>query len=137
MANQLYPKGRNKFALGDIHWKAVAGDTIKVSLVDLADYAFDVAHEFVDPSLPVAARVSTVTMTLIDPVGGVCDANDVTFPTVTGDQCEALVIWKDTGLETTSPLLAFIDSATGLPVTPNGGDITVTWDSGANKIFKL
>lgn len=137
MANQLYPKGRNKFALGEIHWKLVAGDTIKVSLVDIADYTFDVAHEFVDPSLPVAARVATIAMTLIDPVDGVCDAQDVTFPTVTGDQCEALVLWKDTGDEGTSPLIAYITDATGLPVTPNGGDIDITWDNTANKIFKL
>ena len=34
-------------------------------------------------------------------------------------------------------VIAFIDTATGLPVTPNGGDITITWDNGANKIFKL
>lgn len=25
----------------------------------------------------------------------------------------------------------------GIPITPNGGDISVTWDSSANKIFKL
>jgi len=34
-------------------------------------------------------------------------------------------------------LIAFIDTATNLPVTPNGGDIIVAWDNGANKIFKL
>lgn len=28
-------------------------------------------------------------------------------------------------------------TAAGLPVTPNGGDITVAWDNGANRIFKL
>ncbi len=28
-------------------------------------------------------------------------------------------------------------TSSGLPVTPNGGDITVAWDSGVNKIFKL
>lgn len=38
---------------------------------------------------------------------------------------------------TESPLLAYIDTATGLPVTPNGADITVAWDSGANRIYKL
>jgi hypothetical protein len=47
------------------------------------------------------------------------------------------VIYKDTGTAATSPLIAYIDTATGLPVTPNGGDITVTWDNGSNKIFKL
>ena len=36
-------------------------------------------------------------------------------------------------------VIALIDSSTGvaLPVTPNGGDITVAWDSGANRVFKL
>jgi hypothetical protein len=28
-------------------------------------------------------------------------------------------------------------TASGLPVTPNGGNIVITWDNGANKIFKL
>jgi hypothetical protein len=67
----------------------------------------------------------------------VADAADITFTTVTGDQSEALVIYKDTGVEATSQLIAYIDTATGLPVTPGGGNITVTWDDGANKIFKL
>jgi hypothetical protein len=69
--------------------------------------------------------------------GGAFDAADVTFTTVTGDPSEALVIWKDTSNEATSPLIMYIDTATGLGVTPNGGDITVTWDNGANKIFKI
>lgn len=28
-------------------------------------------------------------------------------------------------------------TASGLPVTPNGGNISIAWDNGANKIFKL
>lgn len=30
-----------------------------------------------------------------------------------------------------------VATGSGLPVTPNGGNIVVTWDNGANKIFKL
>jgi hypothetical protein len=56
---------------------------------------------------------------------------------VTGDQSEALVIYKDTGMASTSPLIAYIDTATGLPYTPSGGNIDVAWDNGSNKIFKL
>ena len=137
MANQLYGKGRNKFAQGDIHWKAAGGDTIKVILVDAADYTVLIdTHEFLS-DVPALARVAIATLTLLDPALGVVDANDVTFSAVTGDPSEALVIYKDTGVEATSPLIAYIDVATGLPVTPNGGDITVQWDNGANKIFKL
>lgn len=94
-------------------------------------------HEFLS-DVPAGARVATsgnlASKTATD---GVADAADVTFSAVTGDQSEALVIYKDTGVAGTSPLIAYIDAATGLPVTPNGGDITVQWDSGANKIFRL
>jgi hypothetical protein len=42
----------------------------------------------------------------------------------------------DTGTAATSPLVAYIDTGvTGLPVTPNGGNITVTWN--ASGIFQL
>jgi hypothetical protein len=34
-------------------------------------------------------------------------------------------------------LVAWLDTGTNLPVVPNGGDINVTFDNGANKIFKL
>ena len=56
---------------------------------------------------------------------------------MTGVSVEALVIYQDSGVSATSRLIAYIDTATGLPVTPNGGNITVTWDNGANRIFKL
>jgi hypothetical protein len=36
-----------------------------------------------------------------------------------------------------SPLICIFDTATNLPVTPNGGDITIQFDNGTNKIFKL
>jgi len=69
---------------------------------------------------------------------GVADAADITFTAVAaGAACPYLIIYKDTGTAGTSPLIAYIDTATGLPVTPNGGDITVAFDNGANKIFKL
>ena len=61
----------------------------------------------------------------------------MTFTSVSGPSIEAIVIYKDTGSEATSPLIAYIDTATGLPITPNGGDIIVTWDNGANRIFKV
>jgi hypothetical protein len=67
----------------------------------------------------------------------VFDAADVTFPTTSGNSAEALIIYKDTGTAGTSPLIAYFDTGTGLAITPNGGDINVVWDNGANKIFAL
>jgi len=134
MSNALYDKGRNAFATGDIDW---VNDTVNLYLVDTEDYTVDLAaHEFLS-AVPAAARVANVALAGKTAVAGVCDANDAILSSVTGDVSEALVLVKDTGNETTSRLIAYIDSATGLPVTPNGGDITITWDNGANKIFKL
>lgn len=136
MANKLYDKAREAFANGDID---LLNDTIKVVLIDTADYTVDLAnHDFLD-DIPAAARVGTpVALTNKSTTAGVFDADDVTFTSVTGDICEALVIYQDTGVEATSRLIAYIDTATsGLPVTPNGGDIVITWDNGSNRIFKL
>ena len=133
MANALYGKGREKFLSGDIAWDT---DNIKASLVDTGTYTVAIdTHEFYSDLSGVVAdsgNLASKTVAL-----GVADAADVTFSTVTGATVEAVVIWKDTGVAATSPLIAYIDTATNLPVTPNGGDITVAWDSGANKIFKL
>ena len=136
MANALYGKGREGFLDGSIDWDT---DDIRVILVDMADYpAFSIDVDDNLDDIPTAARVkvsdalASKTVTL-----GVADAADITLSAVTGDASEALVIYKHTGVESTSRLIAYIDSATGLPVTPNGGDITIQWDGGANKIFKL
>jgi len=135
MANALYDKGREGFLDGSIDWDT---DDIRVILIDAADYTVDLAvHDNLD-DIPGAARVAVSgALTGKTVTDGVADAADVTFSAVSGDVSEALVIYKHTGTESTSRLIAYIDSATGLPVTPNGGDITVQWDAGANKIFKL
>jgi len=134
MSNTLYDPGRDKFLNGDIDY---TNDTIKVYLIDLADYTFSAAHEFLS-SVAAGGRVANAALAGKSTSAGVADANDTVLSSVTGDPCEALILVKDTGNEATSPLIGYIDTAAaGLPVTPNGGDITITWDNGANKIFKL
>ena len=135
MANALYGKGRNYFLSGSIDW---INDTITAVLVDTGfPYTVSIdADEFLS-DIPAGARIATQAMAGMSAALGVADANDTVFSAVTGATVEAVVIYKDTGAAATSNLIAYIDTATGLPVTPNGGNITVQWDSGANKIFKL
>ena len=136
MANGLYDKGRQKFLEGDI---PILTDNIKVILVDTGAYTADLAlHDFLD-DVPTAARIATsANLGSKTSTDGVFDAADITFSSVTGTSIEAIIIYDDTpATEATKELICYIDTATGLPVTPNGGDITVQWDSGANKIFKL
>lgn len=142
MANALYDLGRQKFLSGDLDFDA---HTIKVALV-LSTYTPNLAtNEFYDNgggavNGNVSARVVGTPQTLATKTvtAGVADADDVTFTTVAGGSTVGFIaIYRDTGTPTTSPLIALIDTATGLPLTTNGGDITIQWDNGSNKIFKL
>lgn len=134
MANALYDKGREAILRG-VDWSA---DDIKVVLVDTALYAVDLAADEFLTAIPAGARVATsgnlASKTTTD---GIADAADVNFPAVAGASIEAIVLYQDTGEAATSPLLAFIDTATGLPVIPIGTDIAVQWSNAINRIFKL
>jgi hypothetical protein len=134
MANALYDTGRNAFLLADVDWLV---DTITAVLVDTGAYTVNLTtHQFLS-DIAGGARIATQNMAGMSASAGVADANDTVFTAVSGTTVEAVVIYKNTGTAGTSQLIAYIDTATGLPVTPNGGDITVQWDNGANKIFKL
>lgn len=145
MANALYDLARQSFLSQSpsIDWDT---DTIKVTLIDTGNYTVNLAtHQYMNTNtVPSAAKVgSPVTLANKTVTNGVADADDITFTTVSGASVEAIIIWKDgggggtTASGTTDPLIAYIDTATGLPVTPNGNNIDVIWDSGSNKIFKL
>lgn len=135
MANTLYDYARQRFLEAQINWMT---DTIKVILVDTGAYTAQTSvHQYLS-DIPTSARIAgPVTLTAKSTTGGAADAADITFTAVSGASIEAIIIYVDTGTEATSPLIAFIDTATGLPITPNGGDIIVTWDNGTNKIFKV
>jgi hypothetical protein len=130
VASGLYDKGREGFLDGSIDWDT---DDIRAVLVDTADYTVNLAtHDYLD-DVPSGARVAVSgALTSKTVTGGVADAADVTLSAVTGDPSEALVIYKHTGTDSTSRLIAYID---GLSVTPNGGPIDIQWN--ASGIFKL
>lgn len=126
MASTIYPKTR------EIMWQGGAGagaGNVKAVLVDLADYTYDAADEFLS-DIPAGARVATsANLASKTFANGVFDAADTTFPSASGDQSEAVVVYVDTGNAATSRLLVYIDAGTGLPVTPNSGDIDVEWNA--------
>lgn len=130
----MYDKARQAFAEGDLDF---TGQTFKVSLIDTADYTVNLStHDFMD-DVPSGAIVATATLSNKSATNGVLDADDVTFSSVTGDSSEAVLLWMDTGTTATSRPVAYWDAGTGLPVTPNGGNINLAFDSGANKILKI
>lgn len=106
-----------------------------VALVDTGTYTYNSGHDFYDDLTGVVGTDQQIANPSV--TAGVFDGDDVTFTAVSGNTVEALVIYrKSGGANTTWRLVAYIDtSVTGLPVTPNGGDITITWH--ASGIFAL
>lgn len=142
MANALFDPGREGFLLGEIDWDTAA---IKVSLV--RSYTFSAAHKFVSDVTGAGGVLHATSSALSSKTGtsGVADAADVTFSSVASNaSTHSLLVYQSSAVTgggdvaaTSQRLICWIDTGTNLPVTPNGGDITVAWDNGANKIFKL
>jgi hypothetical protein len=133
MANSLYPKWKEALLQNSSN-SALTG-TVKAALVDTGTYTYSSAHEFLTSLTGVVGTAQTIGATK-SYTDGVFDGGDITYTAVTGNSVEALVLYIDTGTAGTSRLVAFIDTGvTGLPVTPNGGNISVTWN--ASGIFAL
>lgn len=129
----IYDRARQAFLEGNIAWLSA---NIKAVLVDTGAYTPNQAtHEFLS-DIPVGARIATSgNLTGKTSTNGVADADDVVLSDVSpaGVSVEATVLYVDTGAAGTSRLICFLDSV----VTTNGNDITVAFDNGATRIFKL
>jgi hypothetical protein len=132
MASALYPITVAKWL--DATGPDLIDHNIKVILIDVADYTYSAAHDFLDDVAAAARVATTANLAGKSVTDGIFDAADSVFTAVVGDPCEALIIYRDTGVEATSELVAYID---GISVTPNGNDIDLIWSNGANKIFKI
>lgn len=132
MANALYPK--YKEAIIQTSANSSLTGTVKAVLIDTASYTYSAAHEFyssVSGAVGTPQTINTKTYT-----NGTFDGDNVTFTALTGATCEAIIVFIDTGSAATSRLVAYFDTGvTNLPVTPNGGDVTITWN--ASGIFSL
>lgn len=129
MASAVYPIAKGLFLTSGI---SLSADTIKLALLTSA-YTYNAAHDFrndLSGVITTSSAFASKTTAL-----GVFDAADVTLTAVAGGSTvAALAIYKDTGNAATDNLIAFFD---GYSLVTNGGDITVTWDNGASKIFAL
>lgn len=151
MANTLYDIARRNLLAGNFTWAELDNtqvDTFKVCLVKTGagNYTFSSTHTNMSQIAGHIANMGGGTANAIVSLAnlystdvGAADADDVTFTQVTtGQTIGAIVIYKEVSGadQSQNPPLAYIDTATGLPITANGGDIIVTWDSGTNRIFR-
>lgn len=124
MANAIYPKYKEALLSGAANISLSSG-TVKAALVDTGTYTYSAAHEFLSSLTGVVGTAVTLGTKAVS--NGTFDSADPTWTAVSGSSAEAIVLYIDTGVAGTSRLVAYIDAGqTGLPVTPNGGDITYT-----------
>jgi hypothetical protein len=125
-----------KAVLGDL---SSAGVTVKAALIDSGTVAPSASHQFFSSiSTAVVGTPQTVGSKTVGSLGtGIFDGADVTFTAVSGASVEYICVYIDTGSNATSKIIAYIDQvSSGLPVTPNGGNINIVWDA-TNGIIKL
>ena len=138
MANAIYPLFKQELMKGTSNnlLNSSEGTTgVYAALVDTGTYTYSASHQFYSSLSGVVGtdqEILTKTQT-----SGTFDGDNVTYTGVTGSSAEAIVLYrKNAGANTTWPLIAYLDtSVTGLPVTPNSGNITITWN--ASGIFTL
>lgn len=136
MANALFNKFKQSL-LSASPSVDLDSDVIKVALINTAAYTFSPTHQFLS-SVSAGIVGTPQTLTSVTVTDGVFDAADTIFPSVTGSVVSAILFFKDTGIPATSPLIAYFDTGiSNFPFTPNGGGLTIVWDDGANKIFRI
>lgn len=135
MANAVYPIYKTAILSASANVSLTVNDATDgpfVALVDTGTYTYSAAHDFFNDLSGIVGTDQRITTPTVGSVAaGVFDGDNVTFSAVTGASIEALVIYrKNAGANTTWRLVLFEDTGvTGLPVTPNGGDISISWNA--------
>lgn len=130
MATQyLYDKGREGFLDGSIDWDT---DNIKGAIVTSTYTPAQATDTFVStPAANIVARTGNLTAKTV--TAGVANGTIPLMTAVTGAACIYFILYKDTGADGTSRLIAAYD----ISYTPSGNDLQIAFSTGANKAFKL
>ena len=136
MANFIYGKAKQSLLNGEFN---ISSDSLKVLLVTESYVPNQNTDQFVSNISSSYIKQRTSSLTNVTNILGVIDADNIFVSNYTGSAFKALVIYKDSGTDSTSRLLAYIDTATGIPFLGINAttDITINWSSGSNKIISL
>lgn len=133
MANQFYAFGRQQLGSAAIN---LGSDTIVAMLCSAAYVANLATDQHVSDITAGVVAVATLSGKAI--TGGVFTASNATFGLVgAGTIVTQMVIFKNTGVNSTSPLIFLINQASNLPLITDGGNVGVNWDTGVNGIFVI
>ena len=135
MANALYAKAKEALLEGLLD---LTDDSIKVALVRSTYVVNLSSHQYYSD---IASHVAATSSVLSDRTtnNGIFDADNITIEDYGTSGFNYIIIFKDTGNSATSRLIAYIDTAAGLPVSSSSSTISVTinWSDTVSKIFSL
>lgn len=136
MPNVLTDPAREGFLGGDLAW-----DSDAFAFTALTDaYTFSGAHDYLN-DVSTGRLWTSGALTGKSITGGVADAADLLTSALTaGDDIVAGWIFRDTGVASTSLLVAYYDTAAdGSPLLmpTNGQPIAIRWNNGPFKLFKI
>lgn len=132
MANAIYVEFTQSQLQGDTNISLnvdTAQDGPYCSLLDTGTYTFSQTHDFANDLSGVVGTDQRITVPTV--ADGLFDGVDLTYTAVSGNSIEAFALYRhNSGASSTWRLISFHDTGvTGLPLTPNGGNITVTWNA--------
>lgn len=141
--SNIYPIAKRKLMEGALNLTTTSA--LKIALCKTGftyDGTLTDATAFLGGALLVGTPVTLTTPTVSNTGGGtpnaVFDADDPTFTAVAalggGDVIVGALIYKD---DVNKWPIMFIDTGTGLPITPNGGNITLNFSATASRVFAL
>lgn len=141
MANEMFDRGRQGFLAGELDWDT---DNFRCALVDDTDitFSYSLDEDWADQVAGlIDATAESANFTGTSVTDGIADATDLVIANVAGsvDAADYLTCFLETGNDATQLLIFALDSSTtGLPITTNGGDVTIEWDNTASVlVFKL
>ena len=148
MANALYGPGREGFLAGEIDANTAVLKVALVRLTAAGAPVFTSTQKFVSELVATHTIAATsAALSGISVTNGTLDASDLTpaFAAVAANaQNHVLVLFQSSAVtgggdvaNTAQRLIAWFDTGTNIPIVPNGGDVNIAWDNGANKIFTL
>lgn len=130
MSRFTYAKNMLKVGSGTLDLSSLAD--VRAILIEDGQYTQDEINDEFLSDIPVAARIATQALSSYDfgsSTTAIATADAVTFTAPTaGKTIKAVVLYEDTGVESTSPLLSYDDEQDGLPLLTDGTDIFIIWN---------
>lgn len=118
----LYDRAKQGYLAGSLTWFS----PMRAVLVT-ADYRAKPTDLSLTSIPPAAILATSDLLDGLEVLGGRAAAGNVWFHDVMGADAAAVVLYADRVIPGMSPLVCYIDSAEGLPFSPDGSPVRVEW----------